>query len=95
MGGGADCVIFTLPSLWNLPYGNIPCNFPMGGVTCVSYPNAHQVALFLTSTVPKGTLVTGTINIKTPPFKILVSASDPPIQIYIYTRSKLVDIYNV
>ena len=29
---------------------------------------------------------------KTPPFKTKVATSDPPIKIYVYTRSKLVNI---
>jgi hypothetical protein len=32
---------------------------------------------------------------KTPPYKTLVPTSDPPIKILVYTRSKLVEIYEV
>lgn len=64
-------------------------------MNCYSYPDAHIVIAYLTSTVTKNTLISGTIDIITPPYKTLVASNDPPIEIYVYTRSKLVDIWSI
>lgn len=95
LGGGSDCIIFLMPELWNLPYADVTCTFPVGSIYCISYPNAHQIVLFINSDVPANTLQTGTIVMRTPPYKILISANDPPIKIYIHSRSKIVDIWSV
>jgi hypothetical protein len=95
MGGGSDCVIFDVPPAWTLPYGNIVCNFPKGGVICMAYPAAHQLVLYLNSPVTKATLVSGTVAMKTPPYMAIVAADDPPLVMYVYTRSKLVDVYTI
>lgn len=95
MGGGADLVLFEMPPTWELPYGLTPCSFASGGTTCYGYPAGPYIGFYLDSTVPMNSLIAGTINMKTPPFKIIVAATDPPIKIYVFTRSKLVDVYEI
>ena len=61
----------------------------------MGYPGGHYLAFYPDSTIPINTLVTVTVNMKTPPFKTIVATTDPPIKIYVYTRSKLVDIWSI
>lgn len=92
MGGGADMILFEMPPTWELPTGLIGCSFT---ATCYGYPGGPYVGAYLDAQVTANTLTTGTINMKTPPFKIITASSDPPIKIYVFTRSKLVDYWEI
>ena len=94
LGGGADCIVFEFNPLWILPEGLIPCNF-QSNTECYSYPYAGLVILYLNSAVAKNTLVKGTIALKTPPFSIIVATTEPPINVYVYTRSKLAEVWTL
>lgn len=88
-------VLFELPPAWELPYGLVTCNFGGAGNVCYGYPSGHYIGFYLDNQVSINTLTTGTINMKTPPFKIIVATTDPPIKIYVFTRSKLVDYWEI
>ncbi|CAD8140771.1 unnamed protein product [Paramecium octaurelia] len=94
MGGGADMILFEIPPNWDLPYGLITCSFPAGNI-CYSYPLGPYIGLYPDNGITADTLQSGSVTIKTPPFKVLVATSDPPIKIYVFTRSKLVYVYKI
>jgi hypothetical protein len=94
MGGGADMILFEIPPNWGLPYGTITCTFPAGSV-CYSYPLGPYIGFYPDDGIAADSLQSGTVSIKTPPFKVLVATADPPIKIYVFTRSKLVYIYKI
>jgi len=84
----SDYIIIQLPMGWILPTACV-CSFTGVSTKCDIMGDARQVLIAITGAMTAGTLYTGTINLKTPPYKLIVAASETPIKAYVYWRSHL------
>ena len=64
------------------------CSFSVSS-TCTSFPDAKEILIHITGAMTAGALITGTIVMNTPPFKLIVPTSDVQTTSYVFWRSHL------
>ncbi|KAL4501728.1 hypothetical protein ABPG72_018779 [Tetrahymena utriculariae] len=90
-----DHILYQFPQTWIMPRIDLCSLFSFpSGVKCDSYDSAKQILIHINGAVSPGTMISGYINMNTPPYAAL-NPTPQQIQGYTYWRSRIISWFKL